>query len=65
MGAFLEALHPSKPRKLPQKAGASLHPGAAKSMPFLRRLHTFNDPKFKFPRLKSDVTRINAAFPFC
>ena len=30
-------------------------------MPYLKRLHTFNDPKLNFPRVKTDVTKVNAA----
>ena len=57
-----EAREKRPPRAKIKMPGASLHPGAARSMPYLKRIHTFNDPKQVFPRLKTDVTRINGAF---
>ena len=65
LGTGHQVKHPRKaPHKIKpsQRPGASLHPGAAKSMPYMKRLHTFNDPKQNFPRLKTDVTKINGAF---
>eukprot|EP01047_Picozoa_sp_COSAG01_P005305 COSAG01_NODE_180_length_22910_cov_19.255710_6_plen_299_part_00 len=44
-------------------AGGALHPGLSQPMNFLRKLHTHNDPALCFPRLQTDVTKVNAALP--
>lgn len=37
------------------------HDFSQRAMPFIKRLHTYNDPKFNFPKQKTDVTKVNAA----
>ena len=37
------------------------HDFSQRALPFLKRLNTYNDPKFNFPKQKTDVTKVNAA----
>ena len=37
----------------------SKHDFSQHALPFLKRLNTYNDPKFNFPKQKTDVTRVN------
>ncbi len=35
------------------------HDFSKRALPFLKRLNTYNDPKFNFPKQKTDVTKVN------
>ena len=35
------------------------HDFSQRALPFLKRLNTYNDPKFNFPKQKTDVTKVN------
>lgn len=35
------------------------HDFSQRALPFLKRLNTYNDPRFNFPKQKTDVTKVN------